>query len=76
MKAAGLILFAVSSTLMVAQALPTPYPDVRDTPPTRPPAATADELAKIKQDLSAARDRQLQPIHPPQRRTPAPRNPH
>jgi hypothetical protein len=38
----------------------TGYPDVEDVPP-RPekPAMTADELAKLKKDLSIARDRQV-----------------
>jgi hypothetical protein len=37
----------------------TGYPDVEDVPP-RPekPAMAADELAKLKKDLSATRDRQ------------------
>jgi hypothetical protein len=37
----------------------TGYPDVEDVPP-RPekPAMTVDELAKLKKDLSATRDRQ------------------
>jgi hypothetical protein len=43
------------------------YPDVQDVPP-RPekPAMTADELSKLKNDLSATRDRQAPgaKVHP------------
>ena len=53
------------SSLMDARAeAPTPpkasaYPLVEDLPPKREkPAMTADEMSKLKKDLSAARDRQ------------------
>jgi hypothetical protein len=36
----------------------TGYPDLGDTPPKpEKPATTADELSKLKKELSAARDR-------------------
>jgi hypothetical protein len=77
MKAAGVIILVVALTVMAARAQPAPhnataYPDVQDTPP-RPekPAMTADEVTRLKQDLSAARDRQQQPASPTPPRTPA-----
>jgi hypothetical protein len=54
----------------------TDYPAVQDVPP-RPekPAMTADELFKLKNDLSAARDRQQQPVKPKALRSPTPKKP-
>jgi hypothetical protein len=40
-------------------AVPGAYPSVNDAPPKRDaPVMTSDERAKLKKDLSAARDRQ------------------
>jgi hypothetical protein len=79
MKAeAGIVILVVALTVMGARAQPAPhnaiaYPDVQDTPPgSETPAMTADEIAKLKQDLSAARDRQQKPVKTPPR-TPAKR---
>jgi hypothetical protein len=62
--AASAILLSVSLAPLDARAeepghQKTGYPAVEDVPP-RPekPAMTADELSKLKKDLSAARDRQ------------------
>jgi hypothetical protein len=69
MKApAGIVILVVALTVMGARAQPAPhdtYPDLQDTPPrSETPAMTVDEIAKLKQDLSAARDRQQQPVSP------------
>jgi hypothetical protein len=65
--AAGVIVLVVALTVMGARAQPAPhnattYPNLRDMP-ARPekPVMTADELVKLQQDLSAARDRQQKP---------------
>jgi hypothetical protein len=64
---------AASATLTVVSLIPlisqaeepgrpkaTGYLDVQDLPPKpEKPAMTADELAKLKKDLSATRDRQV-----------------
>jgi hypothetical protein len=68
MKAVGAIILAIGLMAMGARAetltppKTTRYPDVQDVPARQEkPAMTADELTKLKQDLSAARDRQHQP---------------
>jgi hypothetical protein len=69
--AAGFIILVVAFTVMSARAQPIAYPDLRDMRP-RPekPAMTAEELVKLGQDLSAARDRQQKPGGRPQPRSP------
>ena len=43
------------------------YPSLQgESPVPDRPAMTADDLAKLKQDLSAARDRQQKPVSSPQ----------
>ena len=45
----------------------TGYPSLQgESPVPDRPAMTADDLAKLKQDLSAARDRQQKPVSSPQ----------
>jgi hypothetical protein len=72
--AAGVIILVVALTVMGARAQPAPhnaiaYPKLQDMPP-RPekPVMTADELVKLQQDLSAARDRLQKPGGPPRPR--------
>jgi hypothetical protein len=66
MKVVGAIILAIGLMAMGARAeTPTPpkttrYPDLRPHEQEKP-AMTADELTKLKQDLSATRDRQNQP---------------
>jgi hypothetical protein len=82
MKAAAAIILIAGCMAMGVRAQPAPssgtaYPAVEDVPP-RPekPAMTADELTKLKQDLSATRERQrespttAQPPKPAKRATP------
>jgi hypothetical protein len=65
--AASAILLAVGSLIPLSSRAEEPgrpkatgYPDVEDLPPRseKPAMKTPGELAKLKQDLSAARDRQ------------------
>jgi hypothetical protein len=64
MKAAAAVILIAGCMAIGVRAQPAPssgtaYPAVEDVPP-RPekPAMTTDELTKLKQDLSATRDRQ------------------
>jgi hypothetical protein len=65
LAASAILLSLVSSVPLSSRAAEpghpkiTGYPDVEDVPP-RPekPAMTADELSRLKKDLSATRDRQ------------------
>jgi hypothetical protein len=66
LAASAILLTVVSLTPLSSQAeepgrpKATGYPDVEDVPPRpeKPAMKTPDELAKLKQDLSATRDRQ------------------
>jgi hypothetical protein len=78
----SLLLGTVGSSLMDARAedsgqpKTTGYPAVQDVPP-RPekPAMTADEQLKLKNELSATRDRQRQPVKPKALRSQTPVKP-